>query len=151
MITWFFNTPIERKQKGRERGESKECRKSSGLWDILQIKTLKLQWNADVMSIWLSTGRFQGCFCQELRACCGRNRRDSGCRDEATLQPRLTNASASGVACATCYFGRRNEKLDVTGCCGRIQSGPPVSPCVYRQCAITVKTALCMFFTFSAW
>lgn len=138
----------EREGGGRER---KECWKSSGFWDTLQIQTLKLQWNAGVMSIWWSTGRFQVCFCQEPRACYGRNRRDSGCRGEATPQPRLASASASGVVCAICYFRRWNEKLEVAGSRIHIQSCLPVSCHVYQQFAIPVKSALCMHFTFSAW
>ena len=151
MVTWFIKTPSE--GKGREGGgrERKECRKSSGFWDTLQIQTLKLQWNAGVMSIWLSTGRFQVCFCQELCSCSGRNRRDSGCRSEATSQPPLSSAFASGVVCATCYFGCWNEKLDVAGSRTSIWSGPPVSCHVSRQFALPVKTALCMHFTSSAW
>lgn len=79
----------EREGGGRER---KECWKSSGFWDTLQIQTLKLQWNAGVMSIWLSTGHFQVCFCREPQACCCKIWWDFESLDNATWQPRLTRA-----------------------------------------------------------
>ena len=94
--TYAPNISGRKKVNVKERGHRKETTLhllsvfSSCLWHILHIRTIKLLWNAAMMSVWQSAGRFEVDFCRAPHACHGRNRWDSETSDDTTQQPCLT-------------------------------------------------------------
>ena len=102
----FFFIPAKEWENGREkereggREGKRECAErktalhllclfSLCLWHILHRLTLKLEWNAGMMSIWLSVGCFQVYFCRDLHSYCGKIGGTESL-DEVALQPRFT-------------------------------------------------------------
>lgn len=93
------------REAGEVRKRVKKCTRNTVLHLMiffhvfLQIQTLKMQWNADMMPTWLSTDRFQVHLCWE-RMGCGKKRRDSECLNEAPLELHVPHMGS--VAALTC-------------------------------------------------
>lgn len=71
----------------------------SCLWQILKIWTMKLQWNAGIMSICISTDHFRSIFAENC-AHRKKNRWDSDSLNDATLELCVSSATHSSCVAA---------------------------------------------------